>query len=428
VQANLREFSDREGHCRVPDRYRTDDGYQLGQWVGNQRSRKDTTALDRRQRLEALPGWSWDPFSDQWEEGFSHLKEFSDREGHCRVPQRSKTDDGYRLGTWVNTQRSHKDTTALDRRQRLEALPGWSWYVHSDKWEEGFSYLKEFSDREGHCRVAPTFKTDDGYRLGQWVQNQRSHKDTMELDRRQRLEVLPGWSWDPFSDQWEEGFSYLREFSDREGHCRVPSTFKTNDGYRLGTWVHRQRRHKDTMALDRRQRLEALPGWSWDPLSDQWEKGFSYLREFSDREGHCRVPASYKTDDGYRLGGWIREQRSAKNTMEPDLRQRLEALPGWSWDPFSDQWEEGFSHLKEFSERERHCRVPQTFKTDDGYRLGQWVAVQRRTKNKMALDRRQRLEALPGWVWKVEKPLPQATVAKVEKSLPQAAAAQEKRE
>ena len=115
------------------------------------------------------------------------------------------------------------------------------------------------------------------------------------------------------------------------------------------------------MDPDRRQRLEALPGWSWDVLSHQWEEGFSHLREFSEREGHCRVPISYKAEDGYQarfVGSATKEL--LRTQMELDRRQRLEALPGWSWDVFSDKWEEGFSHLKQFSEREGHCRVPRS--------------------------------------------------------------------
>jgi hypothetical protein len=150
---------------------------------------------DRQRRLEALPSWSWDVLSDQWEVGFSHLKQFSEREGHCRVPKGFKTDNGYRLAQWVRNQRANKNSMESDRRQRLEALPGWSWNVLSDQWEEGFSYLKQFSEQRGHCRVAHRFKTDDGYRLGLWVQNQRAKKDTVEPDRRQRLEALPGWVW-----------------------------------------------------------------------------------------------------------------------------------------------------------------------------------------------------------------------------------------
>ena len=52
-----------------------------------------------------------------------------------------------------------------------------------------------------------------------------------------------------------------------------------------------------------------------------------------------------------------------------------------------------------YVQAEGTARVPQSFRTAEGYRLGQWVGVQRSTKDRMSADRRQRLEAVMGWVW-----------------------------
>jgi hypothetical protein len=57
--------------------------------------------------------------------------------------------------------------------------------------------------------------------------------------------------------------------------------------------------------------------------------------------------------------------------------------------------------LDVFVRREHHARVP-TSQLEEGYRLGQWVAVQRTTyaKGKLSEARVRRLEALEGWTWR----------------------------
>jgi Helicase associated domain len=56
-----------------------------------------------RRRLEELQGRSWSVGSDKWEERFSHLKQFRDLKGNCRVSISYKTE--FKLGVWVSKQR-----------------------------------------------------------------------------------------------------------------------------------------------------------------------------------------------------------------------------------------------------------------------------------------------------------------------------------
>ncbi len=337
-----------------------------------------------------------------WNFFFGLLEAFIEREGHAKITNEYKTIDGCRLGQWAAVQRRTKNSMSSERKLQLEALPDWSWEFRVDNWEEGFLYLKEFSDREGHANVPLDFKSTNGYKVGFWVANQRIRKDLASSDRKTKLEALPGWSWDPYAAKWEKGFGYLKDFSDRQGHAEVPSDYKTSDGYRLGSWVLIQRSAKDQMSSERKTRLEALPSWTWNTVDKRWNEGFCNLKEFAETNGHANTPIDYKTEDGYRLGQWVSVQRGNKNNMSPERKLQLETLPDWNWNPHAAKWEKGFSHLKEFVERERHCLPPALYKTDDGYPIGSWVNTQKTTKDKMSPERKARLEALPGWVWRVK--------------------------
>ncbi|CPR10900.1 helicase-associated [Mycobacterium bohemicum DSM 44277] len=401
----MQRFVERHGHARVPQSY-TVDGYRLGGWVGEQRTNytEGTLKADRQRRLEDLPGWTWDRQADKWEQGFRRLLEYVERHGRARVPQ-SYTVDGYRLGSWCQLQRSNYAEGILegDRKRRLKDLPGWTWDPRADDWEEGFSRLLDFVDRHGRARV-PLSHTVDGYKLGQWVSVQRTRRDkgTLEADRQHRLQDLPGWTWQPRADQWEEGFERLLGYVDRHRHARVPRSC-TVDGYRLGAWVNGQRNDYShgTLDADRKRRLEELPGWTWDARAKQWEDGFRRLVDYVERNGDARIPVSYQVD-GYPLGEWANMQRDKhfKGTLDKDHCARLEAVPGWVWSPLDAQWEARFRRLLVYIEAHGDSRVPQSYKAD-GYNLGNWVSIQRGKYAKGTLDpdRRQRLEELPTWTW-----------------------------
>ena len=175
---------------RVPSPARSSSASPHSQMPGNPASRVVSTSPG-----DAVPAWLWDANAAYWEKGFDHLRRFVEREDHARVPRRYE-DDGFQLGTWVRTQRSGHKKGRLkgDKITRLEAIPGWVWNVNSADWEEGLEHLRHFVEREGHARVPRKYEDDD-YRLGGWVDRQRTaySEGQLKADRVMRLEALRGW-------------------------------------------------------------------------------------------------------------------------------------------------------------------------------------------------------------------------------------------
>ena len=68
------------------------------------------------------------------------------------------------------------------------------------------------------------------------------------------------------------------------------------------------------------------------PIKAAWTESYEHLRTYKEREGDCSVPKSYKTDSGYALFFWCKNQRTqykAEN-LSADRIAKLNAL-GFYW-------------------------------------------------------------------------------------------------
>ena len=127
------------------------------------------------------------------QEAFSKLKQFKDREGHCLL-RTDHLEGEYELGAWVSQQRKYKTKGKLiiAREKKLNEL-GFIWDIKEHNWQEAFSKLKQFKDREGHCDVVQAHSEDE-FLLGQWVSSQRQAQDSMSEHRKRSLNDI-GFIW-----------------------------------------------------------------------------------------------------------------------------------------------------------------------------------------------------------------------------------------
>lgn len=379
------------------------DKHNLFNWVSRQRFERNILAKEKITKLENLKGWSWNPLEDRWEKGYTELETYYAKHGTTFVPKGYKTDDGYRLAAWVSTQRRKGRDCELIQKERLEKFSDWSWDVLDTLWGKGFEHLMEFIKENGHCLPLNKYKSADGYPLGGWVGSQRKNRLKLSKDKVEKLEALKGWKWNAVAASWDLGFDNLKEYIVEYGNSNVPANYINKDGYKLGGWVKQQRKMRKTMPTERKRMLKNLEGWIWDPLDTKWDDGFEELKIYKKRFGNVLVPAEFITESGYKLGHWVKYQRKRKSDLTKERVKKLESIEGWDWNALDSLWEIGYQHLLEHIASGGSSRGLGKYKTPDGFELGTWITNQRIRKDKLSVERKDKLNSIADWSWGLQE-------------------------
>lgn len=194
---------------------------------------------------------------------------------------------------------------------------------------------------------------------------------------------------------WDRWYGLLKKYYAREGHSLVTRDHKES-GLNLGIWASHQRKNKSRLPTERIERLNSL-GFAWDPYSDQWEKAYTALLKYANREGNTHVPHRHK-EDGVSLGVWVGAQRAEIESLSPERKNRLNSI-GFVWDAHSAQWEKNFKALASFQNKTGHCRVPKGKNPSDSeLEFYRWVNRLRKYKSKLSPERITRLDSI-GFTW-----------------------------
>ena len=165
----------------------------------------------------------------------------------------------------------------------------------------------------------------------------------------------------PSPTSGRRGFSRLLDYVERHGDARVPQSY-TVDGYRLGAWVSQQRINyaEGSLDADREEPTRrTYPAGHGTPTptsgrrvsADCWTTSNATVTPAS------RCPTRSMATNSAR-GSACNAAITPKAPLTPIANTDSQELPGWTWDPHADQWEEGFSRLLHYVEHHGHARVP----------------------------------------------------------------------
>lgn len=123
-------------------------------------------------------------------------------------------------------------------------------------------------------------------------------------------------------------------------------------------------------------------------------------KEYKQAHGDLLIPHSYVCEDGYKLGGWIANQRNNRNSndkyrqLNDEQIKRLDSI-GMVWDMVEYSWNRAYESALAFWKENGHIHVPRGTRNGN-IDLQSWVSEQRKKykQGKLSQDRILKLAAI----------------------------------
>jgi hypothetical protein len=239
-----RDYYQQHGDLNVNADYTTPDGTGLGTWISGQRYSYQKGRLPAEQiKLLNQIGMSWHRDVSRWERGYQYAEEYCKRNGSANPVVDYMTEDGFALGAWIATQRTKYKTGKLKRGQieRLERL-NIAWTPAESFWDKGYQHAKSYFEAHGDLGCTYSFEMEDGFKLGSWLNNQKTRyrKGILTQEQIEKLEKI-GMVWNRKEEQWNTGYAHAKQYFQEHKTLSMPQNYRCPDGYPLGNWIGTQK-------------------------------------------------------------------------------------------------------------------------------------------------------------------------------------------
>ena len=183
----LQVYYKEHGNLDIKARYETANGFKLGRWISNLRTKVKTKGLDQtltkeqQEQLVSL-GMIWDKNTEKWEEYFKAAENYYKTYGNLEVMTQYVTEDGIPLGRWlanINRQDSGENSRRAPlSAEQLERLSNIGFKLEKKtvrQWNEKYALAKDYYEEYGNLNVPVSYSVN-GVKLGRWISNIRAKR------------------------------------------------------------------------------------------------------------------------------------------------------------------------------------------------------------------------------------------------------------